>query len=236
MLGMVDEDDLSFLKEAISNRSYTLLKKVRYNSGKPEHDKRKGKKRKVVEDETLEQDYENMDVDVVKLKNLLPIKTHSGIVRQSIIDDSVDSEEQEAYNEQVESEGGELSEEETFDFPQDEFDPSIPITTAEMLATRAEALRTTKIHIGTLSSGLLENPEEKITNFKTLLNIMEEDTTEIYFTVRKLAVVSLLEVFKDLLPSYQIKEHDSGETKCKYLYFIILMFFARPSYFVYLPN
>lgn len=214
MLGMVDEDDLSFLKEAISNRSYTLLKKVKYNSGKPEHDKRKSKKRKVVEDETLEQDYENKDVDEIKFKNLLPIKTHSGIVRQSMIDDSVDPKEQEAENEDVESEG-EYSEEETFDLPQDEFDSSIPITTAELLATRAEALRTRKIHIGTLSSGLLENPEEKITNFKTLLNIMEEETAEVYMTVRKLAIVSLLEVFKDLLPSYQIKQYETGETKCE---------------------
>lgn len=31
MLGMVEEDDLSFLKQAISNKSYSLLRQVRYN-------------------------------------------------------------------------------------------------------------------------------------------------------------------------------------------------------------
>lgn len=31
MLQMVDEDDLNFLKEAISNKSYSLLNKVKYN-------------------------------------------------------------------------------------------------------------------------------------------------------------------------------------------------------------
>lgn len=31
MLGMVDEEDLSFLKQAISNKSYALLNKVKYN-------------------------------------------------------------------------------------------------------------------------------------------------------------------------------------------------------------
>lgn len=109
------------------------------------------------------------------------------------------------------------SENETYELAQDDFDPSVPITTADMLAAREEALRIRKIHIGTLCSGLLENPEEKITNFRTLLKIMEEDTAEVYFTVRKLATVSLLEVFKDLLPSYQIKHHETGEVKCKNL-------------------
>lgn len=110
------------------------------------------------------------------------------------------------------------SENETYELGGDDFDPSVPITTADMLAAREEALRTRKIHIGTLCSGLLENPEEKITNFRTLLQIMEEDTAEVYFTVRKLATVSLLEVFKDLLPSYQIKHHETGEVKCKNFY------------------
>lgn len=80
-----------------------------------------------------------------------------------------------------------------------------PLSAAHLLATRNEVLRQKKIHIGTLSSGLLENPEEKIMNLKSLLDMLEEETSEIYYTIRKLVVVSLLEVFKDILPSYEIK-------------------------------
>lgn len=115
--------------------------------------------------------------------------------------------------EQIDS--NEEMEEETYELEQEGFDPSKPVTMADLLASREKVLRQRKIHIGTLSSGLLENPEEKITNLRTLLTIMSDETTEAHFTVRKLAVVSLLEVFKDLLPSYQIKLHDASEVKCK---------------------
>ncbi|GLV36370.1 uncharacterized protein CBL_08862 [Carabus blaptoides fortunei] len=220
MLGMVEEDDLSFLKQAISNKSYSLLKQIRYNSGEKQDGKVKNRKRKQNDDETMEKVYENQETDDIKVKNLLPIKTGKGVVPRSMLDDKVEDEDNGQANmedQQQEEPADEEddSENETYELALDGFDPSIPITTADMLAAREEALRTRKIHIGTLCSGLLENPEEKITNFKTLLKIMEEDTAEVYFTVRKLATVSLLEVFKDLLPSYQIKHYENSEVKLK---------------------
>lgn len=39
-------------------------------------------------------------------------------------------------------------------------------------------------------------------------------------TIRKLSTVSLLEVFKDILPDYQISQQDFGDVKCKNLNFI----------------
>lgn len=66
-------------------------------------------------------------------------------------------------------------------------------------------MRRKKIEIGSLSAGLLESPEDKVSNFRNLLNIIDEEVEGVYFTVRKLAVVALLEVFKDILPSYQLK-------------------------------
>lgn len=135
------------------------------------------------------------------------------------MDDSVEESENEDEN-NVEYEEENLNEdqgdeEDTYELQTDEFDPSKPVTMAELLASREKVLQQRKIHIGTLSSGLLENPEEKITNFRTLLQIMNDETAEAYFTVRKLAIVSLLEVFKDVLPSYQIKLQSTGDVKCK---------------------
>lgn len=80
-----------------------------------------------------------------------------------------------------------------------------PVSTAELLAKRHEILRNKKIEIGSLSAGLLESPEDKVSNFRNLLNIIDEEIEGVYFTVRKLAVVALLEVFKDILPAYQLK-------------------------------
>lgn len=84
----------------------------------------------------------------------------------------------------------------------------------ELLACRTEVLRSKRLKIGLLSSSLLESPESKYENFKTLLELMEETNPEVYITVRKLATVSLLEVFKDLLPSYQILQIQQDGVKC----------------------
>lgn len=86
---------------------------------------------------------------------------------------------------------------------------------AELLAKRDQTLREKKLHIGTLSAGLLENPEEKITNFKTLLALLDDNTSEVFISLKKIVIISLLEVFKDLLPTYQINDHDSTSVKCK---------------------
>lgn len=82
------------------------------------------------------------------------------------------------------------------------------------MACRKEVLRSKRLQIGLLSSTLLETPEIKCENFKTLLELMEDTNPEVYITVRKLATVSLLEVFKDLLPSYQILHIQQEGLKC----------------------
>lgn len=92
-----------------------------------------------------------------------------------------------------------------------------PVSTIELLACREDILRSKRCKIGILSSGILENPEHKIGNFKILLEFMDERNPEIYITVRKLATVSLLEIFKDLLPSYNILQVSQEGVKCMYI-------------------
>lgn len=88
------------------------------------------------------------------------------------------------------------------------------VSTIELLACREEVLKSKRFEIGILSSSILENPELKSENLKILLCLMDERNPEIYITVRKLAMVSLLEIFKDLLPSYNILQI-SREVKLK---------------------
>lgn len=89
-----------------------------------------------------------------------------------------------------------------------------PVSTAELLACREEVLKSRRFKIGLLSSSLLENPEVKSGNLKILLELMDESNPEVYITVRKLATVSLLEVFKDLLPSYHITQIQQEGVRC----------------------
>jgi hypothetical protein len=44
----------------------------------------------------------------------------------------------------------------------DSIDPSRPVSTAELLASREEALCKRRLLIGVLASGLLENPQAKV--------------------------------------------------------------------------
>lgn len=95
-------------------------------------------------------------------------------------------------------------------------DPDKAVSTIELLACREEILRSKRFKIGILSSGILENPQFKSANFKILLEMMDE-RCEVYITVKKLAMVSLLEVFKDLLPSYNILQVSQDGVKCMYM-------------------
>lgn len=89
------------------------------------------------------------------------------------------------------------------------------MSTAQLLVKRHDVLLKKKIEIGSLSAGLLEAPEDKVSNFRSLLKIIDEEVEGAYFTIRKLAVVALLEVFKDILPSYQLKPEITEGVKCK---------------------
>lgn len=44
---------------------------------------------------------------------------------------------------------------------------------------------------------------------------MKEDAPDLRITVCKLVMVSLLEVFKDVIPNYQIKHQDTPGVLCK---------------------
>lgn len=90
-----------------------------------------------------------------------------------------------------------------------------PIPMVELLARREEKLQFFRYQIGKLSSEILENPNEKLTNFITLLDFLDDKYTDIFLTIQKLAAASLLEIFKDLLPSYNMWAAKDNSVKLK---------------------
>lgn len=80
------------------------------------------------------------------------------------------------------------------------------VSTADLLIYREQEIARQKYRIGIICSGILEKPEDKMKNFSALFELMSErtgDQTNLV-TVRKIAALSLLEVFKDILPEYRI--------------------------------
>ncbi|CAK9795003.1 Nucleolar complex protein 3 homolog [Anthophora plagiata] len=217
LMNMVEKDDLEFLREAISNKSYNLLKQIRINE--PTDGKRKNKKRKEKE-ETLEEEYENRMSEVIKedgtkkVRILLPTKTKDGIIKQRLIEENNNEDNENKYDEKHDAENNNTQIESDLLNEKEDVNKK-PVSMIELLVCRKEVLRSKRLKIGLLSSSLLETPETRCENFKTLLELMEENDPEVYITVRKLATVSILEVFKDLLPSYQILHVQQKDVKLK---------------------
>lgn len=148
-----------------------------------------------------------------KMKNLLPIKTKRGVIPQQVVvphADKPDPDEEETRTEETSSQDVQPELETEVDI-----DMTKPISATQLMVARNEVLRNKKIVVGSLCAGLLENPEEKVTNFRTLLALMDDETNIVYWTIRKLLVVSLTEVFKDILPSYEIKNVNPDGVKLK---------------------
>ncbi|XP_011170713.2 nucleolar complex protein 3 homolog [Solenopsis invicta] len=223
LMDMVEEDDLNFLNKAISNQSYNLLKPIQLNE--PDNDLSKKKRKKIENGQPLEELYETNVSKIVKetggksVRMLLPIKTQNGFIKKRIIE-----EDSKISNKEENKDTNEIQEENKEENSDVEIDMDThsnlqvtdkPVSTIEFLARREEILKTKRFKIGILSSGILENPELKSGNFKILLDMMDERTSEVYITIRKLAMVSLLEIFKDLLPSYSILQISQEGIKLK---------------------
>ncbi|XP_014241260.1 nucleolar complex protein 3 homolog [Cimex lectularius] len=222
MASMIDPEDLEFLKDAVVRGSYSMFQGPNFNR------ERKLLKRKAdngtLDIETkFEMESEERDPNMRK-KLLLPIKTKTGLIRREIEVEVKDVPEKagrkkkkkgKVEEETTEEVKKEEEDDDNFEIERDEKDLSKPISVAEMLAWRESSIAQYKFKIGILASALLENPEQKVLNIQRLLEVYDDWHPELQITLKKLVMVSLLEVFKDILPSYQIKHQDNKESNVK---------------------
>ncbi|XP_014278519.2 nucleolar complex protein 3 isoform X2 [Halyomorpha halys] len=220
-LNMVEADDLVFLKKAVVEGNYSMLKGAQFK-------KEKSLKRNKDEDADIEEEYEkSIDESTVNKRErlLLPIKSKGSIIKRRVIEEVKDEDEMgpplkksNGENEEEEDDddglGDELKEDD-IKIEKMERDLSKPVSTAEMMAWREQLMAQYKFKIGVLSSGLLEDPQHKIMNIARLLELYDEWHPELQVTLRKLVLVSLLEVLKDIIPSYQIKHQENPDVKLK---------------------
>ncbi|KAK2118912.1 Nucleolar complex protein 3 [Saguinus oedipus] len=198
-LDMMDEDDLKLMKD-LGQRASFLTRDL--SSSEPVH----AKKRK---HEYIIDKYEKIPRTLQtapekELIHLLPIKDKSGIIPQTrekpVIDSNKDEEDQEAARE---------LEEEIID------DPIRELTIEEHLIERKKKLQEKKMHIAALASAILSDPESNIKKLKELRSMLMEQDPDVAVTVRKLVIVSLMELFKDITPSYKIRPLTEAEKSTK---------------------
>ncbi|XP_020819763.1 nucleolar complex protein 3 homolog isoform X2 [Phascolarctos cinereus] len=94
-------------------------------------------------------------------------------------------------------------------------DPLPKLTTEEYIIERRRKLQEKKIHIAALASAILSDPESNIKKLKELRAMLMEQDPDVAVIVRKLVMVSLMELFKDITPSYKIRPLTETEKASK---------------------
>ncbi|XP_071089504.1 nucleolar complex protein 3 homolog [Haliotis cracherodii] len=126
------------------------------------------------------------------MKMLLPIKGDSGKVITRMVEEIDEDEEGEHAEDMQDPEAVEEK-------------PLRPLSNVELLVMRSRKLQERKQTIALLATSILENPQENIRRVRELRLMLNEKEPDLYITVRKLVMVSLMEVFKDIVPGYKIR-------------------------------
>uniref|UniRef100_G1RR66 Nucleolar complex protein 3 homolog n=1 Tax=Nomascus leucogenys TaxID=61853 RepID=G1RR66_NOMLE len=198
-LDMMDEDDLQLMKD-LGQRASFLTRDL--SSSEPVHAKKRKHERIIDKYEKIPRTLQTAPEK--ELIHLLPIKDKSGIIPQTrekpVTDSNKDEEDQEEERE---------LEEEMIE------DPIRELTIEEHLIERKKKLQEKKMHIAALASAILSDPESNIKKLKELRSMLMEQDPDVAVTVRKLVIVSLMELFKDITPSYKIRPLTEAEKSTK---------------------
>ncbi|KAK3559945.1 hypothetical protein QTP86_029548, partial [Hemibagrus guttatus] len=201
---MMEDEDLEEIR-AMAQKASFLTRDL--SSCAPAH----AKKRK--SDQVLE-NYEKMPrkmkhEEVKEVIHLLPIKDKTGLIPQTMEKPAVKKapEEDEQVEENAEDESEHAMEEESRSF--------LALTPEQQLKLRSQKLVQKKLQIASLGSIILADPNPNIKKLKELRAMLMETEPCIAVTVRKLVMVSLMEIFKDIVPSYRIRPLTEEEKKTK---------------------
>uniref|UniRef100_UPI00398EAEDA nucleolar complex protein 3 homolog n=1 Tax=Pristiophorus japonicus TaxID=55135 RepID=UPI00398EAEDA len=199
-LDMLEDDDLEYM-QSMGQRASFLTRDL--HSSEPIH----AKKRK---NENMVEQYEKMPRYLqtepkTELIHLLPIKDKRGIIPQSIKRPILMEEGGEEEMTEVNQQHEEVAASE----------PLQMLTTDELLLLRRKTLQEKKIHIATLASSIMTEPDNNIKKLKELRSMLMEKDPNVAVTVRKLVMVSLLELFKDITPFYRIRPLTEAEKVTK---------------------
>ncbi|XP_060645564.1 nucleolar complex protein 3 homolog [Drosophila nasuta] len=156
--------------------------------------------------------------------NLLPIKSRDGeIITRTTEVDYIPKPKRKAVDEEDEAEGEDEEDDDDEEVYEDSDDDVVNdaapmpkqklISTTDLLIARQQEIERQKYRIGIICSGLLEKPEDKMRNFNALYELMDEKNRATgmvnLLAVRKLAIVSVTEIFKDILPEYRVGQVDT---------------------------
>ncbi|XP_056432801.1 nucleolar complex protein 3 homolog [Gadus chalcogrammus] len=197
---MMEDEDLEQIKAMARKASFVTRD---LSSSEPIHSKkRKGEQSA----ESYEKHPRKMRKEEQKeVIHLLPIKDKSRIIPQSM----EKPVEQKVEDDEEDYEDAELSANE------EELEVAIPLTAEERETLRAKKLTEKKLCIAMLGSAIISDPNNNIKKLKELRGMLMETDSLVAVTVRKLVMVSLMEIFKDIVPAFRIRPLTEEEKNAK---------------------
>ncbi|CAL8381362.1 nucleolar complex protein 3 homolog [Gadus morhua] len=197
---MMEDEDLEQIKAMARKASFVTRD---LSSSEPIHSKkRKGEQSA----ESYEKHPRKMRKEEQKeVIHLLPIKDKSRIIPQSM----EKPVEQKVEDDEEDYEDAELSANE------EELEEALPLTAEERETLRAKKLTEKKLCIAMLGSAIISDPNNNIKKLKELRGMLMETDSLVAVTVRKLVMVSLMEIFKDIVPAFRIRPLTEEEKNAK---------------------
>ncbi|XP_062858698.1 nucleolar complex protein 3 homolog [Trichomycterus rosablanca] len=205
---MMEEDDLEQIRSMAAKRASFITRDL--SSCAPVH----AKKRK--SDQVLEK-YEKVprkmkqQEEEKEVVHLLPIKDKRGLIPQTMEKPVVKKEEEE----EEENDEEELKDQDDSEQDADEAPSFLSLSPEEQMKLRSQKLMERKLRIASLGSAVLADPDSNIKKLKELRAMLMETDPCVAVTVRKLVMVSLMEIFKDIVPSYRIRPLTEEEKNTK---------------------
>lgn len=201
---MLEDDDLQQMS-IMAQRASFITRDL--SSCEPVHS---GKKR----GSELMRNYEKVPRKMARTEqkeviHLLPIKDKTGLIPQSIEKVVPQEEEEDEEDEEDAAEQMEQSENEGAGPSMDHLTP------AEREQHRTEKIQEKKLHIAALGSAVISDPIANVKRVKELRGMLMEADPIVAVTVRKLVMVSLMEIFKDVAPTYRIRPLTEAEKTTK---------------------
>ena len=200
MMDMLDDEEMDFFKNKALKRSHTENSDSEEEAEAEGIEKKRRRNHTKGDDDNIEEQYDEdlfeQEGTKKKTRPLLPIKTKQGIVERSMEIEDASSDEDNSEEEAEEEE-------------------KAPLSAAEMYAQRKNKLEELKVLIGAASSGILENPDERMDQISSVLKLYDTLTPDVFITGFKLVSASLVELFKDLSPSFEIKNTSNPGDRLK---------------------
>ncbi|XP_078688958.1 nucleolar complex protein 3 homolog [Branchiostoma floridae x Branchiostoma belcheri] len=209
---MVDDDHLEYLETMGQNISF-VTDTLEVDENKEERSVKK--RRKNDEDDVANYEelprkqFRQMKTEDRKYLHLLPIKGERGIIPQMM--EKTESDEEDVVEQEEEDKEEDVEEKSEVKATA----TSQTLSEVELFKLKKETLARRKMQIAKLSIRVMDSPQEALSSLKALRVMLNEEDPQVAVTVRKLVMLSLCEVFKDIAPGYHIRTRTEKEMQQK---------------------